>query len=79
VIADTTENRGLFAMNIAKVLSVALLDESIGSAGGLWVKTHLPELEVGGAIDVTLSHVSFHAERAPNGSYRLVIGGAAAT
>ena len=79
VVGDSVDNRGLLAMNVAKVLSVALFDETAGSAGGLWVKTHLPELEVGGAIDVTLDGVSFHAERAPNGSYRLVIRGAAAT
>ena len=79
VVGDTIDNRGLLAMNVAKVLSVSLVDETVGSAGGLWVKTHLPELEVGGAIGVTLDGVSFHAERAPNGSYRLVIRGAAST
>jgi len=78
VIGDTSENRGLFAMNIAKVLAVSLLDENVGQAGGLWVKTHLPELEIGGVIEVTLRDVSFRAERSANGSYRVVVRGAPA-
>jgi hypothetical protein len=73
VPADTTENRGLFTLGIAKVLSVALRDEAAGQNGGSWAKVHVAELNPGEDVVVVLRQVLFRAERLPNASYHLVV------
>ena len=79
LIADSPENRALLAVEVSKVLVVSTLDEQTGQNGGLWVKAHLPELNVGDQIDYGINGMSFHAERLPNQSYLIVAQGAGLT
>jgi len=73
VLLDTTENRTLFTMGVAKVFAVALRDEGAGQNGGSWAKVHIVELEPGNDVDVVLRQVSFQAARLPNASYFIVV------
>jgi hypothetical protein len=76
---DTTENRTLLALGVAKVFALALLDEGAGQNGGSWAKVHVAELERRQDAEVVLRDVSFEASRLANGSWHIVVRGAPAT
>lgn len=76
--AEGGVQRGAIATAVAKVFALSLLDEGAGQSGGLWVKTHLVELERGEDVAAILRQVSFRASRMATGSYVVAVRGAAA-